>query len=86
MSTADETEEQLIARHKKEQKNLIATVTGLKKQATKSKRKEVNKKCLEMELDLKERHEKELKVSMVEQRTGVSYTDSIHPVTIGTKN
>lgn len=56
------TETELLARHKKETKELIATVTGLKKQATKSKRKEVNKKCLEMELDLKEKHEKEVKV------------------------
>jgi OTU domain-containing protein 6 len=62
MSAVDETEEQMLIRHKKENKDLIATVTGLKKQATKSKRKEVNKKCLELELNLKEKHERELKV------------------------
>jgi len=59
-----ETEEQLHARHRKENRDLIATITGLKKQATKSKKKEVQKKCTEMEQSLKARHEEELKVSV----------------------
>jgi OTU domain-containing protein 6 len=62
MIAVDETEEQILSRHEKENRDLIATVTGLKKQATKSKRKEVNKKCLELELNMKEKHERELKV------------------------
>lgn len=66
MSEIADTEDQLLARHKKETKDLIATITGLKKQASKSKRKEVNKRCLDMELTLKEKHEKELKNFRVE--------------------
>lgn len=56
-----ETEEQLLARHRKENRDLVATVTGLKKQATKSKKKEVQKKCIELEESLKRKHEEELK-------------------------
>ncbi|KAH3664348.1 hypothetical protein WICMUC_005733 [Wickerhamomyces mucosus] len=56
-----ETEDQILSRHRKENRDLIATITGLKKQATKSKKKEVQKKCLELEQELKEKHESELK-------------------------
>ncbi|CDR37238.1 CYFA0S01e08790g1_1 [Cyberlindnera fabianii] len=56
-----ETEEQILSRHRKEDRDLVATVTGLKKQAPKSKRKEVNKRCAEMEQNLKEKHAQELK-------------------------
>lgn len=59
-----ETEDELLARHRKENKELIANITGLKKQATKSKKKEVQRKCADMELKLKEKHEQELKVSL----------------------
>lgn len=58
-----ETEEQLLTRHKKENRDLIATITGMKKQATKSKKKEVLRKCAELEQNLKEKHAQELKVS-----------------------
>jgi OTU domain-containing protein 6 len=56
-----ETEDQILARHRKENRDLIATVTGLKKQATKSKKKEVQKKCTELETNLKQKQEEELK-------------------------
>lgn len=60
-----ENEDQLLARHRKENKELIANITGLKKQATKSKKKEVQRKCADMEQNLKEKHEQELKVSLL---------------------
>ncbi|CAN6625969.1 hypothetical protein TRVA0_010S02454 [Trichomonascus vanleenenianus] len=56
-----ESEEQMLARHRKEAKDLIATTTGMKKQATKKTRKGVMKKIEEMEADLKRRHADELK-------------------------
>ncbi|ODV97737.1 hypothetical protein PACTADRAFT_186002 [Pachysolen tannophilus NRRL Y-2460] len=56
-----ETEEQILIRHRKENRDLIATITGMKKQATKSKKKEVMKKCQEMEENLKAKQAKELK-------------------------
>lgn len=53
--------EELLARHKKEIKDLTATVTGMKKQANKKTRKQVNAKCIELEKTLKEKHAIELK-------------------------
>lgn len=55
-----ETKEELLQRHKKEQKDLIATITGLKKQATKKTRKSVLQKCQELEDNLKRKHHDEL--------------------------
>lgn len=55
-----ETVDELIQRHKKENKDLIATITGLKKQATKKTRKSVLSKCQELEDNLKKKHAKEL--------------------------
>ncbi|CAK9439788.1 uncharacterized protein LODBEIA_P38880 [Lodderomyces beijingensis] len=52
--------EELIQRHKKENKDLIATITGLKKQATKKSRKSVLEKCQELDASLKKRHAAEL--------------------------
>lgn len=52
--------EELLARHKKEQKDLIATVTSLKKQASKKTRKTVNAKCISMQEELDARHKKEI--------------------------
>ncbi|KAG7661489.1 OTU2 [[Candida] subhashii] len=54
------TREELIQRHKKESKDLIATITGLKKQATKKTRKSVLSKCQELEENLQRRHKEEL--------------------------
>lgn len=56
-----ETEEQVIARHRKENKELISKITSMKKQATKSTKKEVSKQCEQLEKELKARHEQELK-------------------------
>ncbi|ODV82999.1 hypothetical protein CANARDRAFT_9971 [[Candida] arabinofermentans NRRL YB-2248] len=61
MSDLIETEEQILARHKKEVRDLVATTTGMKKQASKSKKKEVMKKISELEAALKSRHQQELK-------------------------
>ncbi|RCK65041.1 OTU domain-containing protein 2 [Candida viswanathii] len=59
-TAGDETREALLQRHKKEQKDLIATITGLKKQATKKTRKSVLLKCQELEDNLKKKHQDEL--------------------------
>jgi OTU domain-containing protein 6 len=59
----DEDLETLQARHKKEQKALVAQTTSLKKTVTKgekSKRKEVLAEIQRLEDDLKERHQREL--------------------------
>lgn len=53
--------ELLLAKHRKEVKDLTATITGMKKQASKKTRKQVNKKCQEMEAELKERHAREVR-------------------------
>ncbi|CAX41503.1 cysteine protease, putative [Candida dubliniensis CD36] len=55
------TREELIQRHKKESKDLIATITGLKKQATKKTRKSVLNKCQELQDNLDQKHRQELK-------------------------
>ena len=55
MTMSTETKDDLIQRHKKENKDLIATITGLKKQATKKTRKSVLSKCQELEHALKRR-------------------------------
>jgi len=57
MSTRDE----LLALHKKQQRDLVATITGLKKQATKKTRKNVLTKCQEMQLELDQRQQEELR-------------------------
>lgn len=62
----NETEEEMVARHRKETRDLTATTTGMKKQATKGekkKKKEISKQIEAMEADLKSRHQNELKVS-----------------------
>lgn len=53
--------EELLTRHKKESKDLQNRITGMKKQATKSTRKQVNAKCSDLEHDMKARHEQEIK-------------------------
>ncbi|EGW31963.1 uncharacterized protein SPAPADRAFT_139145 [Spathaspora passalidarum NRRL Y-27907] len=60
MSEQPITKEQLIQRHKKESKDLIATITGLKKQATKKTRKNVNAKCEQLQQELETKHKQEL--------------------------
>ncbi|CAN3360774.1 hypothetical protein DICA4_D26544 [Diutina catenulata] len=53
--------DEIVARHKKEQRDLVATVTGLKKQATKKTRKSVLQKCADLEHELEQRHAAELR-------------------------
>ncbi|KAG7799989.1 hypothetical protein KL929_000905 [Ogataea haglerorum] len=53
--------DELLARHKKEARDLVAATTGMRKQATKSTRKEVMRRIAQMEQDLKDRHERELR-------------------------
>lgn len=50
-----------MAKHRKETRDLQNRITGMKKQATKSTRKEVNSKCLTLQESLKAKHEQELR-------------------------
>ncbi|KAL2264730.1 hypothetical protein VTJ83DRAFT_7240 [Remersonia thermophila] len=56
-----ETLEQMQARHRKEQRDLQGRITNKKKNATKKTRKFVNDECAELERQLKERQEEELR-------------------------
>ncbi|KAI0464739.1 hypothetical protein LJB42_002362 [Komagataella kurtzmanii] len=55
MSTED-----IIARHRKEKRDQIALITRMKKQSTKSTKKEIMKQCSLLEEELQARHKKEL--------------------------
>ncbi|CAI4063405.1 hypothetical protein SKDZ_08G0290 [Saccharomyces kudriavzevii ZP591] len=55
-----ESMEDILARHRKEIKDLQNRITGMKKQATKSKRKEVNSKCSDLQDKLKIKQENEI--------------------------
>ncbi|KAK4164796.1 OTU domain-containing protein [Cladorrhinum sp. PSN259] len=57
----EETLEQLQARHSKERKDLQSRITQKKKNATKKTRKAVNDECAQLEKELKERQELELR-------------------------
>lgn len=57
-----ETEEQMMSRHKKESKDLISRLTGMKKQATKKNKKEVQRQIESLQDDMKRRHEQEVRV------------------------
>jgi OTU domain-containing protein 6 len=59
-SPAAETLEQVQARHRKEQRDLVSRITSKKKNATKKTRKGVNEECAELERQLKERQAEEL--------------------------
>lgn len=52
--------DELLARHRKEQKDLIAQITSLKKQALKKTRKSVNSKCADLQSSLDARHASEI--------------------------
>ncbi|KAK1775259.1 hypothetical protein QBC45DRAFT_11707 [Copromyces sp. CBS 386.78] len=56
-----ETLEQMQARHRKEQRDLVSRITNKKKNATKKTRKGVNDECAQLELELKARQEEELR-------------------------
>ncbi|KAJ3311770.1 OTU domain-containing protein 6B [Boothiomyces sp. JEL0838] len=60
--------EEILSRHKKELKLLQGEIMQLKKSvgkgsASKSKKKEIDQQIVNMELDLKQRHEKELQLA-----------------------
>ncbi|KAH8911063.1 cysteine proteinase [Coniochaeta sp. PMI_546] len=57
----EETLEQAQSRHRKEQRDLQSRITQKKKNATKKTRKGVNDECAELERQLKERQEEELR-------------------------
>lgn len=64
--TIHETEDEMVSRHRKEQRDLVSATTSMKKQATKGekrKKKEILKQIETMEAELKEKQAKELKVS-----------------------
>lgn len=50
----------LRARHKQEQRDLVARVTAMKKQALKKTRRLVNSQCAQMEMDLQAQHQREV--------------------------
>ena len=52
--------EELLAKHRKEKKDLQNKMTGMKKQATKSTRKQVNAKCELMQQKLEDKHKTEI--------------------------
>lgn len=52
--------EEILKRHRKERKDLQNKITGMKKQANKSQRKEVNAKCELLQSDLQSKHDKEI--------------------------
>lgn len=52
--------DELISIHKKQQKNLLSTITSLKKQSNKKTRKNVNSKCNDLQFELDEKQKKEL--------------------------
>jgi OTU domain-containing protein 6 len=70
--------EELQARHRKEQRDLVARVTQKKKNATKKTRKGVNDECAALEQELKEKQEQELRELNGEavQEDGDSLADS----------
>lgn len=71
---APETLEALQARHRKEQRDLVARVTQKKKSATKKTRKGVNEECERLEAELKERQARELAAL-----SGENVDDSVEP-------
>ncbi|CAI4039367.1 hypothetical protein SMKI_08G0300 [Saccharomyces mikatae IFO 1815] len=76
-----ETMEDILARHRKENKDLQNRVTGMKKQATKSKRKEVNSKCLDLQSNLKTKQEDEIRAWKIsnDQVSDVEQDDDVTP-------
>lgn len=52
--------EELLVKHRKEQRDLQSKITQKKKSATKKTRKGVNDECADLERELKERQEREL--------------------------
>ncbi|KAM0287527.1 hypothetical protein ACHAQH_000481 [Verticillium albo-atrum] len=66
----EETLEQIQARHRKEQRDLVARITSKKKNATKKTRKGVNDECAELERVMKERQAGEIATAAGEGPAG----------------
>lgn len=64
-----ETEEQILERHKKERKDLQNQIMSLKKQSNKKQRKSVNDQCRDLEIQLDQKHQQELQLRDIENRT-----------------
>lgn len=72
--------EEILKRHRKEVKDLQNRITGMKKQATKSTRKEVMSKCNSLQEDLALRHKQELEsVGNIESNDGNSNDVEVTP-------
>ena len=66
--------DELLALHRKQNKDLQNQITGMKKQATKSTRKQVTAKCEQLQTDLKLKQEKE-----ISELNGDSNDDEVTP-------
>lgn len=62
-----ESEEEILQRHRKEQRQLVEKTTSMKKGASKSTRKQINKQIIELEDSLKFKQQQELKQLLGEE-------------------
>lgn len=62
--------DELLAKHRKEQRDLQSVITQKKKAASKKTRKGINDECTRLEQDLKSRHEGELAVLNGDEKAG----------------
>lgn len=74
-----ETEEECLARQRKEDRDLVSQSTSMKKQANKKTRKRVNKEIKEMEEEMKKRHADELAEARGEKKETVEDTYEVTP-------
>lgn len=75
----EETLDQLQARHRKEQQDLQSRITQKKKNATKKTRKGVNDECAELERQLRERQEQEIRRLTGHEDDGDDLEDASDP-------
>ncbi|CDO96507.1 unnamed protein product [Kluyveromyces dobzhanskii CBS 2104] len=76
---SDETsQEDVLARHRKERKDLTNHMTSLRKQASKKTRKQVNAKCIELEQELETRHKSEL-AQLNGESVGITDAEELTP-------
>lgn len=81
------TMDELLARHKKEQRDLVNRITGLKKQATKKNRKSVNSQCVQLQSDLDAKQKQEIDdFNGVEPEKDVSPAELLASMTVEEKN
>lgn len=71
--------EEVQARHRKEQRELVARITQKKKSATKKTRKGVNDECAALESELKERQQREIAALNGEPSAEESPRDDLVP-------